>query len=252
MLVYENIIFKLNKFIITGKQLPVKEEQAERETLIKALEENLKAVVENEEDPAEMLEEEEEESRPEEDEQEEDDEMDEDFIEQPIKKEPKAYKTVKQSTHRNEPQGPQPASYIMKLFDRSVNLAQFEEDTPLYPLCRAWMKNQPRAQIIRPDKIVSDDPLDIQEAQDGDVVEMPKVRIRKGKNPARSEVRINKKDFDKQIDVEVWTKEKLLDEHRVVWQAEKERHIKNSRMFEEKHFAANLELIESLIKESEE
>lgn len=32
----------------------------------------------------------------------------------------------------------------MKLFDRSVDLARFEEDTPLYPICRAWMANQPR------------------------------------------------------------------------------------------------------------
>lgn len=35
-------------------------------------------------------------------------------------------------------------TYVMKLFDRSVDLAQFEEETPLYPICRAWMANQPR------------------------------------------------------------------------------------------------------------
>lgn len=35
-------------------------------------------------------------------------------------------------------------TYVMKLFDRSVDLARFEEDTPLYPICRAWMQNQPR------------------------------------------------------------------------------------------------------------
>ncbi|GLH03999.1 Lin-37-like protein [Gryllus bimaculatus] len=34
-------------------------------------------------------------------------------------------------------------TYVMKLFDRSVDLAQFKEDTPLYPVCRAWMANQP-------------------------------------------------------------------------------------------------------------
>lgn len=33
-------------------------------------------------------------------------------------------------------------SYIMKLFDRSVNLARFDEETPLYPLCRSWMVSQ--------------------------------------------------------------------------------------------------------------
>uniref|UniRef100_UPI00398ED926 protein lin-37 homolog n=1 Tax=Pristiophorus japonicus TaxID=55135 RepID=UPI00398ED926 len=31
----------------------------------------------------------------------------------------------------------------MKLFDRSVDLAQFSENTPLYPICRAWMRNNP-------------------------------------------------------------------------------------------------------------
>lgn len=35
-------------------------------------------------------------------------------------------------------------TYVMKLFDRSVDLARFQEDTPLYPICRAWMANQPR------------------------------------------------------------------------------------------------------------
>ena len=31
----------------------------------------------------------------------------------------------------------------MKLFDRSVDLAQFDEDSPLYPICRSWLKNRP-------------------------------------------------------------------------------------------------------------
>ena len=30
---------------------------------------------------------------------------------------------------------------MLKLFDRSVDLAQFNENTPLYSLCRAWVKN---------------------------------------------------------------------------------------------------------------
>ncbi|XP_040578749.1 protein lin-37 homolog [Lepeophtheirus salmonis] len=34
-------------------------------------------------------------------------------------------------------------TFVMKLFDRNVDLAQFHESTPLYPVCRAWMKNQP-------------------------------------------------------------------------------------------------------------
>ncbi|XP_043847043.1 protein lin-37 homolog isoform X2 [Dromiciops gliroides] len=36
-----------------------------------------------------------------------------------------------------------PNTYTIKLFDRSVDLAQFSENTPLYPICRAWMRNCP-------------------------------------------------------------------------------------------------------------
>ena len=38
----------------------------------------------------------------------------------------------------------------MKLFDRSVDLAQFDEDSPLYPICRAWMRNQPHNKNLAP------------------------------------------------------------------------------------------------------
>lgn len=43
----------------------------------------------------------------------------------------------KRSPHRQ--------SYVLKLFDRSVDLSQFNEESPLYPICRAWIANQPRA-----------------------------------------------------------------------------------------------------------
>lgn len=36
-----------------------------------------------------------------------------------------------------------PDAYVIKLFDRSVDLAQFHTGTPLYPICRAWMRNNP-------------------------------------------------------------------------------------------------------------
>ncbi|XP_049884884.1 protein lin-37 homolog [Pectinophora gossypiella] len=34
--------------------------------------------------------------------------------------------------------------YVLKLFDRSVDLSQFDEESPLYPICRAWIANQPK------------------------------------------------------------------------------------------------------------
>ncbi|KYM95176.1 PREDICTED: protein lin-37 homolog isoform X2 [Cyphomyrmex costatus] len=53
-------------------------------------------------------------------------------------------------------------TYVMKLFDRSVDLAQFQEDTPLYPICRAWMANQPRNPHLAP-KVRSPSPEIINE-----------------------------------------------------------------------------------------
>jgi len=42
-------------------------------------------------------------------------------------------------------------SYVIKLFDRRVDLAQFGADTPLYVMVREWMKNKPfttQSQVI--------------------------------------------------------------------------------------------------------
>ncbi|XP_054639228.1 protein lin-37 homolog isoform X2 [Dunckerocampus dactyliophorus] len=53
------------------------------------------------------------------------------------KKRKEIEETISESnTHRQN-------AYIIKLFDRSVDLAQFNASTPLYPICRAWMRNNP-------------------------------------------------------------------------------------------------------------
>ncbi|XP_051962530.1 protein lin-37 homolog [Xyrauchen texanus] len=41
---------------------------------------------------------------------------------------------------------PKQNAYIIKLFDRSVDLAQFGTTIPLYPICRTWMRNNPAVQ----------------------------------------------------------------------------------------------------------
>ncbi|XP_037807955.1 protein lin-37 homolog [Lucilia sericata] len=43
----------------------------------------------------------------------------------------------------------QAESFVMKLFDRSLDLSKYSEQTSLYPICRAWMANQPRNPSIR-------------------------------------------------------------------------------------------------------
>jgi len=163
--------------------------------------------------------------------------------EKPVVKEHKIAKQAKPA--------PANASYIMKLFDRSVNLAKFTEETALYPLCRAWMQNAPRQMTVKTEKTPEPEPA--QSTDEGDVLDMPKVRIRKAKPLVpRKDVKIDKTDFDKVIDSEVWTKEKLLEFHRGRWWEEKKKQVENSANFEEKHFAANLDLLDSLYKGNEE
>lgn len=58
---------------------------------------------------------------------------------------------------------PKANTFVIRLFDRSVDLAQFSEDTPLYPVCRAWLRNAPGAKV--PERPSTPTP-----SEEGDVV----------------------------------------------------------------------------------
>lgn len=58
------------------------------------------------------------------------------------------------------PLPPTHQSFIMKLFERSVDLAKYNENTSLYPICRAWMLNQPRSNaVINFKNRINDEPI---------------------------------------------------------------------------------------------
>ncbi|KAH8384674.1 hypothetical protein KR093_004621 [Drosophila rubida] len=50
----------------------------------------------------------------------------------------------KKGANSGTAQKSQGESFVMRLFERSLDLAKYKEKTPLYPICRAWMANQPR------------------------------------------------------------------------------------------------------------
>ncbi|XP_043669507.1 protein lin-37 homolog [Vespula pensylvanica] len=123
-------------------------------------------------------------------------------------------------------------TYVMKLFDRSVDLAQFQEDTPLYPICRAWMANQPRNPTLIP-KIRSPSPEILIEINHRNILDvtgkvrdvhylptpfpceeaMPRNRIPSPIIPENEELKL---DYDGQS---LKSREVLLREHRVHWNA---------------------------------
>ncbi|CAH0715253.1 unnamed protein product, partial [Brenthis ino] len=72
------------------------------------------------------------------------DESDESLEYAPVKQESQEQKE-ESSDEDTKSKTPQRQSYVLKLFDRSVDLSQFSEDSPLYPICRAWIANQPKA-----------------------------------------------------------------------------------------------------------
>ena len=66
--------------------------------------------------------------------------------------------------------------FVMKLFDRSVDLAQFKDDSrdiyPLYPVARAWIKNEPLNLNQAPrDRSPTPEPGD--ESSETDVYKLP-------------------------------------------------------------------------------
>lgn len=64
-------------------------------------------------------------------------------------------------------------SFVMKLFDRSVDLAQFRSHTSLYPVCRAWMANTPTAKVPRREGSPSPEPIDLDASENGLIYRLP-------------------------------------------------------------------------------
>uniref|UniRef100_M4A7Z0 Lin-37 DREAM MuvB core complex component n=1 Tax=Xiphophorus maculatus TaxID=8083 RepID=M4A7Z0_XIPMA len=69
-------------------------------------------------------------------------------------------------------------AYIIKLFDRSVDLAQFNTTTPLYPICRSWMRNnpsfrEPAASPSSPQSIPEEEVTDMMNGKGQNVYRLP-------------------------------------------------------------------------------
>ncbi|XP_071818174.1 protein lin-37 homolog [Apostichopus japonicus] len=70
-------------------------------------------------------------------------------------------------------------SFVMKLFDRQVELAQFKASSPLYPVCREWMNNQPlkkrnsRTRTPSPEPTPEDESADPNDQTLKDIYQLP-------------------------------------------------------------------------------
>ncbi|XP_055616606.1 protein lin-37 homolog [Toxorhynchites rutilus septentrionalis] len=149
-------------------------------------------------------------------------------------------------------------SYIMKLFDRSVDLARFDGSSPLYPICRAWMQNQPR---LNPGRL-SRMPVPVKREHNPEMVEqyrnrelkeiwsMPKpepAAIERIPSPLECQKVASKDRID--LEAEPVPKAILMAEHKLRW-AEIRRKRQLHAECVGQRYAASFELLVEMLRET--
>jgi len=154
-------------------------------------------------------------------------------------------------------------TYVMKLFDRSVDLAQFREDTPLYPICRAWMANQPRNPNLVP-KVRSPSPEIISEGSSAnlndsngelrDVFYLPPPLPREEafpRNRVPSPIIQKKEELDLDYEGQVLkSRETLLRDHRAHWCAVRKKWHSQAHKNEQR-FAQSANILGTIFKRAQ-
>ncbi|XP_059052051.1 protein lin-37 homolog isoform X2 [Achroia grisella] len=130
-------------------------------------------------------------------------------------------------------QSPQRQSYVLKLFDRSVDLSQFEEDSPLYPICRAWIANQPKADYSKfgqkfktPEP--NEDSVDLPAPEGPPVSRIPEL-LPEQKNRTGDNINLNYRD------AVLPTREQLLQSHVSRWAAVRQAWLDQALKVEERY-----------------
>uniref|UniRef100_A0A3B3DSL0 Lin-37 DREAM MuvB core complex component n=1 Tax=Oryzias melastigma TaxID=30732 RepID=A0A3B3DSL0_ORYME len=117
-------------------------------------------------------------------------------------------------------------AYIIKLFDRSVDLAQFNTSTPLYPICRAWMKNNPsvRESITSPGSppgMTEEEVTDMMNGKGQNVYRLPSptfCHVSSSGEPINLRIpQMEKPSVTKDIFTEVSSPESLRSDHMERW-----------------------------------
>ncbi|XP_058839451.1 protein lin-37 homolog [Topomyia yanbarensis] len=151
-------------------------------------------------------------------------------------------------------------SYIMKLFDRSVDLARFDESTPLYPICRSWMQNQPRLnpnRLSRPSSPIKRE-RNAEMADQYRNHELKEIRAMPAPDPAvysysrcPSPVGHNRDVPRTEIDfhAEPISKAVLMAEHKQNWGQVRRKWQDRGRLVDQR-YAASFELLDALLQKS--
>uniref|UniRef100_A0A182MVL7 Protein lin-37 homolog n=1 Tax=Anopheles culicifacies TaxID=139723 RepID=A0A182MVL7_9DIPT len=147
--------------------------------------------------------------------------------------------------------------YIINLFNRGIDVARFRENSPLYPMCRAWVKNNPREKIEETVVPPAKPRIAIKREHNPDIVNQlingEVKEIKEMPRPATTNMepflvvkRQPVADFD--IDESSKSKEELIAEHLVHWKKIRESSIAHRKQYEQARYGTSFKLLEALKK----
>ncbi|XP_011180515.2 protein lin-37 homolog [Zeugodacus cucurbitae] len=155
----------------------------------------------------------------------------------------------------------QAESFVMKLFDRSLDLSKYTEQTALYPICRAWMSNQPRNPNIRsyrdrrspsPVERKSNAAEMLEQLQRGDIRNVTSMPAPKRTDAPKIPVLDRDISSTKEIDEVVFgsntlNKNELLSDHLIKWRNLKSSWLKQTGSYQ-KRYELNHLILQQLFK----
>ncbi|XP_018788104.1 PREDICTED: protein lin-37 homolog [Bactrocera latifrons] len=155
----------------------------------------------------------------------------------------------------------QAESFVMKLFDRSLDLSKYTEQTALYPICRAWMANQPRNPNIRsyrdrrspsPVERKSNAAEILEQLQRGEIRNVKSMPAPKRTDLPKIPVLSRDVSSTKEIDDVVFgsknlSKDELLDNHLMKWKTLKSSWLKQNSNYQ-KRYEINHLILQQLFK----
>ncbi|XP_053670024.1 protein lin-37 homolog [Anopheles nili] len=147
--------------------------------------------------------------------------------------------------------------YIISLFNRGIDIARFREDSPIYPLCRAWVKNEPHAngetklvELKSSTAIKREYNPDIVEqylnGEITEITEMPQPQPPGNMEPYLIEDSQPVDDFD--INESSLDKDDLMREHLVKWKKVRKAFISHRQQYEETRYGTSFKLLDALKK----
>lgn len=168
-----------------------------------------------------------------------------------------ARESTKRRRAEKAPAVPQP--YIMKFFDRHIDLSRFNETSSLYAMCRAWYKNNPTARaqetVSEPAKLVvckrEYNPEIVEKILNGqvnEIREMPLPESAGDMEPYDQQTVHPISEF--QINAATMEKEELLEKHLLKWKQLRKSWIAHRKQYKERRYETSFRLLDAIAAKS--